>query len=156
MSLVELLIVISVFAILGVVVTSILTLTLRGSQKAESTIKVREDMNYAFSVIERNLRNAQEIDCDNSDIDTLTYLSHDGFSSSFSCTVGTDGFVSSGSARLTKNEVSIVFCEFSCIPSSSIIEPPVINVSLIAEDKESKSPTKSQVDITTQIVARNY
>ena len=61
MSLLEILVVVAIFSILGVIVTRSVLLTLRGSKKSESQVKVRENVNYALAVIERQLRNADSI-----------------------------------------------------------------------------------------------
>ena len=56
MSLLEILIVVAVFSILGVIVTRSVLLTLRGSKKSESQVKVRENVSFSLGVIERQLR----------------------------------------------------------------------------------------------------
>src|SRR3990170_3264778 len=64
-SIVELLVVVTIFTFLAIIVTQAVVLTLRGSRKGESLISVRENLDYAFAVMERQLRSARSItSCD--------------------------------------------------------------------------------------------
>ncbi|MFH1971121.1 MAG: type II secretion system protein, partial [Patescibacteria group bacterium] len=68
LSLIEILVTVTVFTILGVLVTSSVFLTLRSTNKSNSTIKIRDNVNYFLSTIQRQLRGAQAIvNCPNSD-----------------------------------------------------------------------------------------
>lgn len=154
MSLLEILVVVAVFAILGIIVTQSVLLTLRGSKKSESQVRVRENINYALSVIERQLRNADALDsCSSSRVD---YKDSDGLSTYFSCQIsGSDSFVASGSARLTGSEISISSCEFSCDLGSSS-SYPWVGVSLGATEAEAKGVEGASVTATTKVYLRTY
>src|SRR4030043_751743 len=60
-SIIEILIVIGIFAIFSVVVTQSVILSLRGTKKSGSVVTVKEDLEYAASTIERVLQNATSI-----------------------------------------------------------------------------------------------
>lgn len=158
-SLIEMLVAVSVFAVLGVILTQSLVLTLRGSRKSEAQIKVRENLDYAFSVIERQLRNANSIsECPNSDTRVISYTDGMGVLSNFSClgTDGVDAYISSGSARLTSEEIIINSCSFVCSAGSTSI-PPSVTVNLSAKSGNSNaSPESSQATLNAQILLRSY
>lgn len=156
MSLIEILVVITVFAVLAVISTRAIVLTLKGARKSESQIKVRENVNYALSVIERQLRNSSEVSpCPNPSSLTLDYVSRDKAITSFSCqSVGSGGYIASGSARLTSNEVSIVSCSMTCNLSGGSV--PVINISVDAQDANLTDTEASRVTTQTEITLRNY
>lgn len=155
-SLVEIMIVISIFAILGILSTRSVFLTLRGSKKSESLVKVRENLNYTLSVIERQIRNSEKVVCPNPSTSVLNYTSSEGINTTFSCaTSGTDKYVASGSARLTSTTIEVNNCSFTCAqvdPNTS----PVVTVVLEGRDNENQSVERGSVSVQTQISVRNY
>ena len=150
----EILVVITIFAVIGILSTRSVFLTLRGAKKSDSLIRVRENVNNAFSVIERQIRNAEKIDCPSTDT-TLSYISLEGVSTSFSCTIGANGYIASGSAKLTSDDISITSCSFACSQATQNV-PPIVTISIVAEDNTSTSVEKGTVTTETQITARNY
>ncbi len=151
MSLLEILVAVTIFAILGVVITRSVILTLRGSKKSEDVVKVRENISYAFSVIERQLRNADSIiECPNiTTPSVLDYKDQLGAASTFSCVgIGSaDSYIASGSARLTSSGVVLESCDISCVSGASN-EPPFVTVSVTTSDP--------QISQGTKIYLRNY
>jgi len=108
LSLIEILIVITIFAVIGLLSTRSVFLTLRSAKKSDSMIRVRENVNYSFSVIERQLRNAESITCPNPSFNRLDYISLEGTATSFACaTSGQDKYVASGSGRLTSSDITV-------------------------------------------------
>src|SRR3989304_2065390 len=103
-SMIEILVVILVFATLAVLATDSLLLSLRGSRKSESTVSVRENLNYALSIIERQLHNAESVSCPSST--TISY--DDGLppADNFTCDLA-NGHIASSSAQLTTNEIRV-------------------------------------------------
>ena len=163
-SLIEIMVVITIFAILGIIVTSSIILTLAGTKKSESLIRVRDNLNYSLSVIERNIRNANSIpisDCTGTPSTTLNYLDQNGNPTSFSCiTFGTDSYIASGSAnpsRLTSDSIKIVDCSnvFTCTPSDANT-PPFVTIDLTVQDASSSGVQSAEVTAQTQIYLRNY
>lgn len=154
-TLVEILIVITIFAVIGLLSTRSVFLTIRGSKKSDSLVRVRENVNYSLAVIERQLRNSESVTCPNASTDTLDYVSLEGLPTTFSCiTGGADKYIASGSGRLTSSDISVISCSFVC--TTAVNSPPSIKVSIEAVDTESQSIEKGSVSIQTEIVARNY
>lgn len=157
-SLLEILVVVAIFAILGIIVTRAVILTIGGSKKSESLIKVRENLGNSMGIIERQLRNADSISvCPNPNETSIAYVDQLGNSASFSCSgIGTDdAYVSSGSARLTSNLVKITYCNFTCVAGTAS-NPASVSVSLSAQDVAATGLVTSKVSLTTQIFLRNY
>lgn len=157
LSLIEILVVVSVFAALGIIVSRSVISTLRSARKSDSQVNVRQNLNYAVSVIERQIRGANTIDpCPNTSQYAITYLSNERINTSFSCIFPSgDGYVASGSARLTSESVLITECSFSCT-QPNLNSPPVVTVSLTAEDAVNKTVEGSTVTVQTEITLRNY
>lgn len=156
-SLLEILVVITVFAVLGIIIARSVFLTLGGSKKSDSQVKIRENVNYALSIIERQIRNANSIvTCPNSPTTTLEYLDENGVSASFSCVNvgGSDSYIASSSARLTSGDIQIVSCSLACIPGDGGV-PQSVKINVTAQDAASAT-AESYVDFTTEIFLRTY
>jgi Tfp pilus assembly protein PilE len=155
-SLLEILVVVSIFAVLGVLITRSVLLTLSGGRKSESLIKVRENLNYSVGIIERQLRNADSIaNCPNSDTSVISYIDQNGSPASFSCVnVGTAGYIASGSAKLSNDNISITNCTFTCVPGLGT--PSSVTINLEAKDASASGAENSTVTTSTQIFLRNY
>lgn len=152
-SLIEIMVVLTLFSLLVLVATQTLMVSLRTASKSESIGKVKENLEFAVNVMERQLRSAKSVvdTCPLSPaIDStplsLTYLDQNGVEASFACqNIGVDGYVASGSAtligsgvgaaRLTNQSVSITSCSITC--SANTGAPTSITISLTAEDKSS-------------------
>ena len=150
-SLVEMLIMITLFVILVTVSTQSIILSVRASRKTEAMSRVQENLSYALSVIERNLYNAKGVTCPNPNPTRLDYEDSLGAPASFSCDL-TNYYVASGSARLTSSEVQVSSCSFTCTPSF----PPSVSVMITGfaigySDAEAASVTEA-----TNINLRTY
>jgi hypothetical protein len=158
-SLLEILVVVSIFAVLGILITRSVLLTLGGGKKSESLIKVRENLNYSMSVIERQLRNANSItDCGNTDTSTISYLDQSGNAASFSCKnmgqAGSVGYIASGSAKLSSDTVNVTGCKFTC--GLGTASPSSVTIDLTAIDASASGIENSSVTTKTQVFLRNY
>lgn len=154
-SLIEILVVISIFSVLGVLSTRAILLTVRGSKKSDSLVRVRENVNYALSIMERQIRNSESVSpCPNSNLSLLDYVSSNGQATTFSYNEG-EKYIASGSARLTSSDILITSCIFRCtqvLPNN----PPIVEISIVAEDAATTGIEKGTVSVETQIVTRNF
>jgi len=162
-SLIEIVVVIGVFAVLGILSTRVIALSLQGSKKADAQIKVRENLDYAIGVIERHLRNAESITSCGTNI--VHYIDSNNVPASFWCAgIYPDaGYIASGSAiiasgitRLTSEEIIIKSCSFVCTPKTQIT-PPKVAIDIQAVDAASQgSKEGATVSISTEINLRTY
>ncbi|MCH7641077.1 prepilin-type N-terminal cleavage/methylation domain-containing protein [Patescibacteria group bacterium] len=154
-SIVELLVVTMIFSILAVLTTQSIFLTLRGSRKSESLVAVRENVDYAFAIMERQIRNAQSIDCP--DPVTLNYTDEHGASSSFTCeTLGPDTYINSGSGRLTNSEVTITCSSIFICDAGGGGVPPSVRIEISAQAAESFGAEGAEITTSTRILLRSY
>lgn len=156
LSLLEILVVVSIFAALGILITRSVLLTLGGGRKSESLIKIRENLNYSIGVIERQLRNANSItDCGLSGTSLINYTDQNGIAASFSCVnIGSSGYIASGSARLTSDLVKVTGCSFTCSLGTGV--PSSVTINLTAVDASAIGTENSAVTAKTQVFLRNY
>ena len=159
-SLIEMMVTISIFAVIGVLVTTSMALTLRSSKKSDSLVRVRESLNYSLSSLERQIRNSDSIvSCTGLPVSTLSYISMEGITTSFSCvTAGSDKYIASGSGalikRLTPSDILVTSCSFTCTQTAN--SPAVIKVNVTAEDATSTGTEKGSVSTNMEIITRNY
>ena len=156
-SLLEILVVITVFSMLAILTTQVVILTLRGSKKSESLTKVRANIDYSLATIERNIRNADAIEeCPNPDPDTISYFDENGVLTSFSCDSDSDGgFIASASGRLTSSEVDVTSCSFECVDQAGETNPAV-TISISARDAILSALEGGEITISTTIYLRAY
>lgn len=161
-SLVEILVVIFIFSVLVTLVTQSIALTLRGSRKSENISDVRAELEHVLSAMERNLRSAKEISACPATANTKRVEFTDQWGntgSAFECdsSDATDGFIASGSARITSNEINVdcANSSFTCTLSSTGT-PDKVGIILSAEKKDTSGVEGSSITITTQIITRSY
>jgi len=156
-SLIELLIVLSIFSILVMVATQTLVISLQNASKSESISKVKENVEYAMTVMERQLRNAREIvACPNPSTDAIEYLTYEGVTTGFACiNTGTDGYIASGDTRLTNENISVTSCSIRCVFTPGAA--PYVNIQIEAEDKDTFSGSaKNPIYTETQVLLRSF
>lgn len=158
-SLVEMMVVVLSFAILAILATRSLLLTIRGTKKGESEMKLRESIDYATAIIERQLRNATRVDCSNIP-STIEYLDSEYSDASFSCvSFGGESFLASSSARLTGEDVYLSECAFSCTFSDSdeeLQKPIFVTLHLKAFSKQVNSAQKALIDKDITVNLRSF
>lgn len=160
-SLIEMLVVLAVFAVLAIVVTQTMSSSLRGSKKSESQGKVRENVEYAMNVIERNLRNSLLISCSSViNESTLSYTNNEGnFYFKMVCPSTTSGYIEwkTAGSKLTNSDVIIIDCgvnsSFTCHPNG--INPDSVDVKISAKAANSEDALGSTYSSQTTIVLRN-
>lgn len=156
MSLLEILVVVSIFAVLGILVTQSVILTVRGSKKSETLVNVRENLNYAMGIVERQIRNSNSItDCASQpSTSRIDYLDQNGVAAYFSCPSG-GGYIASGSGRLTSTDIDVTTCSFVCTPGTAG-NPDSVNIDFVAKDVNTTGIETSTVSISNQVYLRNY
>lgn len=156
-SLFEIVIVVGVFAMVAILTTRATFLTLRGSKKSDSQIKVKENIEYALSIVERQLRNSDLVAATCNGSTRIDYTDSQGSAAYFSCeNVGqTSGYIASGSARLTTSEISITNCSFTCVQQEGGVPTEVV-VNLSAKEVNASDIESSSVTTSTKILLRNY
>lgn len=162
-SVMEMLVVIFVFSILGVISTQILALSLRSSQKSESIGEARANVMYAIGVMERLLRNATEIDVEKCNLtpNKLQYINDQGENCFFECQTTEDkGYIVSGcgldpEVRLTSSKVDIECSQvFSCEETAGV--PPSVTILLNGSVGLDKDVDSADVTVQTNVQLRTY
>lgn len=156
-SLIEILVVLSIFVVIAVIANQVFFSTLRGGSKSEATTLVKQEGNYTLSVIERGLQSAQSITSVCTDpaatLSSINYLDSTGTSASFSCQTG---YVASGSGnlRLTTEKVTTVSCSFQCFKESGLATVSA-QFALKRAGSGLLPREQTQLDFKTRVLLRN-
>ena len=157
-SLVEVLVVISIFAFLGIIVTQMIASSVRSAKKSQNINLVRGSISSAVETINRFIRGAKGITCPLPVPTRINYSDEAGASTYFECTGDN---IASGSAtigdvyNLVSDDVKVTLCSFSCVTdSASGVTTVDIVVSGQPKDDIPLSES-SNVDITSKIIVRN-
>lgn len=130
--------------------------TLRGSGKSEVTGNVKEEANYAMSVIERALHSASSVvSCDGT---SVNYLDTNGRQSSFSCRdIGDAGYVASASARLTSGKAAVASCSITCSEESGVTTAVLFDLTFrqAGSGLGLRPEEKAVYDLKTRVLLRN-
>ena len=154
-TLIEMLIVIVVFSVIGVVSSETIILTLRGTAKADATAKVRNNLDYAVGAMERQIRGAKSVSC-SAPPPTLNVIDQDNNLIKFTCdSVNTNHLpsdIASSSAFLTSSTITISACAFTCTAATSTT-PAQVKIDVTAQDAGNQFAPVSE---STQITLRSY
>lgn len=152
-SLIELLVVIVIFAILAVVGTQIVTVSVRNSNKSESLTEVRENVDYIFNVVSRELQNAQSIDIPNSTVTLLQYYDADGAVSTISCA---SSQIRVNGVRITGTDVQITCTNIFAWEDKTATTPYSVTMTLTASDPANTGVEGSSITTSRRIVVRSF
>ncbi len=171
-SLIEILIVIGMFAVLGVVISQSTITSIRSSRKSDSVIVTRENVELAAATIERKLRNASVIftnpPCSTQGgsavtIGTFTYETQDDTQGGFTCNnIGeangrlTFNDITNGTnADLTSPDIMLTQCQFVCTPPNVGV-PQSLDVVLVGVDSLQLGVEGAEISVRTKINLRAY
>lgn len=161
-SLIEMLVVVAIFASVALILSQSTVFSLRGAKKSDTSSRVRDNLSFAMTVMDRHLRNAQSLpSCVATPQTSLNYIDADGNPSAFYCVnEGPNGYIASGSSalsdRITSDQVSVTACSFVC-DATGVGLPPQIKISLTGEDRlAAGTEEKSPITLETQVNLRTY
>lgn len=158
-TLIELIIVIAILAITLALTSDILISLIRSNNKTLVQNELEQQSNFVSLKLEKELRNARNIDFASSDADTLIFTSKDGLIVTYDLDTSS-GILSRNSVEITKNHAPggvSVSCDGTCFsPIDST--PQRVNVSLLFQPVNSVNlgaSFKGEVKVDTTIVLRN-
>jgi prepilin-type N-terminal cleavage/methylation domain-containing protein len=165
-SLIEMLVVTTVFTILSLIITQSVFLTFRGANKAKSSLSVKENVENAVGKIERTLYNASSIGgnttypCDGNFRTQLHLVDEFGNGISYRCLgAAPNRTIASYSATFQDNltdtdNVDLTQCQLSCMNYSNT--PSIVRVRMTAVSKNYTGAEGGRYQIDKTIYLRNY
>jgi prepilin-type N-terminal cleavage/methylation domain-containing protein len=163
-SLIEIMVVIGIFAVIAIIATRSTALSLTGAKKSESTVRVRENLEYATSVMERRIRNATKlVSCGSGQ--SITYEDESKTAHTFTCaSIPSSCSVTTGRGyiyldnvtnRMTSDEINVCGCSFTCTPAVFGV-PASVTIRLTGQVDTAVGLEKSQSTVSTQVFTRVY
>jgi prepilin-type N-terminal cleavage/methylation domain-containing protein len=164
-TLVEILVVLSVFAVIVTVGGNLFFSVLRGATKTKASELVKQNGNYALTSMERNIHNAKQItDYDDTGGTYLEIKNPDGKETEYFCgnvDADSDLEIASNSASLiNSSEVRVTSCNnvFTVDEGEEGVSPDVVTISFtLAQTKTTPRPEEqSTINFKTTVTLRNY
>lgn len=156
-TLIEMMVVISVFSIVAVLVGNMVGHSMKGVRKSESSLKVRAELENAVSIVERSLRGAKanSVTCypkkvilTDQDDQEVTF-SCSGSSPNIILNKGVDNIID----NIIGSNIKLDGCNFNC----SGLDNGVIFFTLSGSSSVSSSGVESDsVSVSARVVLRNY
>lgn len=173
-TLIEMIVVIGVFAAIGTIILIVMFIALRASRKSDVLINIRQNGNTAMSQMIKSIRYAKSVyDHDNPNV-TLTCVPSntltDGIdivslldegTTTYACPAAPGGSISSNSAALIDNSsVQVSACSITCTQATVSDIPTIkINFTLSALTNGALNTlveNKSSVNFQSSVIPRNY
>lgn len=173
-TLIELMIVIVLVGIIGTITTQVFLINLRSQNKSEILKEVKQNGDYATSIMESMIRNAGDVltsQCNDSSLtNMLTIVNQDGYSTTFDCSDDIKiASVSSTSPyapeSLTSNHVKVTNCFFELICPTPALSPKYVYMGFrICQEGADTCPdninssvdARATLDYETTVTLRNY
>lgn len=155
-TLIELMIVISITAVIVVTVTGLFFRAIRGGTKTETTVDLSQNAEFSMSLMERFIRNAKEVnnvggvECPGIG-STITLIGWDGGSTQFSLS---NGRIASNSFALSGTSVLIENLQFECIREEGVPDQVLIEFDATSSDVGGASGSSGHYESTVSL--RNF
>jgi len=155
-TLIEVLVVVSLFSIVALVATQSLIRILGSTSNSNSTAITRENLEHAVSIFEREIINAKKINVGACSATSVTYIATDNSTNSFSCqTTGGITRLNQNGQALTSSQVNLTTCLITCLTPSGETEPNGVMISLEGNALDS-SYDSTPVSLQTTVSLRSY
>ncbi len=160
-TLIEVLTAIGILSVIGAIVVSVVTLTLRGTKKSDMLEFARQNGDAALSQMVKSIRYAKSLDVPASCVPSATTQSvtitslTDSAQTTLSCANGT---ISSNSASLVDTAaLTVSACSFVCRQTTSY-DPPTISIYYTLSPKTAGSfvETNFTLPFQSSVTLRNY
>jgi prepilin-type N-terminal cleavage/methylation domain-containing protein len=161
-TLIELLISMLVVVLIGSIITSILFSVLRGTNKTNKLIIIRQNGNYAISQLSKTIRNAKAIvtPCDTNPVSTITITAQDDTDLVLACE-NNNVTMTSGANKTNLVDTSAVAiksgianCSFACIQGATT---QLVSVSFTVQQAKADALNENSASLIfeTAIAMRN-
>lgn len=151
-TLIEMMVVISVFSIVAVLVGNMVGYSMKGARKSESSLKVRAELENAISVVERSLREAKKgtVECAST---RVSFKDQDDRQVTFSCSGSTPNIIlKKESNNIIGSNVKLTSCYFDC----DNLSEGVVVIELSGISANSNGVESDSINVSARVVLRNY
>lgn len=152
----ELMMVVSITAVIVVTVTGLFFRSLRGGAKTDTIATVEQNSQYVLALMERFIRNAKEVNnvgglpCPSTG-QTVTLIGWDGGTTQFSLS---SGRIASNSTPLSADNVLVENLTFECVRDEGVPDQIVIDFDATRSDVGTGFVTSTHFE--TKVALRNF
>lgn len=152
----ELMVVISIIAIISASAVALFFRSIRGTGKTQSITAVEQNAQLSLSIMERFIINARQVvdvdgaPCPNTGT-TLTLLNADGYQTTFSLA---SGRIASNSSNISSSDITISNLQFVCTTPSGA--PDNIAITFSAQHSSTSTDVTTARDFSTTASLRTY
>lgn len=160
-TLIELLTVIAILGVIGTIVVAVITMTLRGTKKADLLDTARQNGDTALSQMVKSIRYAKSLDdptscVDESTINSITVTSL-AANSQITYACENDTIASNGASLIDNSVIKVSNCSFVC-KQETVSDPPTVTILYTLEPKVRSDfiETNFTLPFQTSVTMRNY
>lgn len=156
-TLIEVLIVVSLLALIFIVGANLFFSTLKGASKAEIVKEIKQNGNFALGIMKRMIRNSREIDCSTPNQITITNPDQGQTTFRLDASNRIASESASGTQFLTSSQTPASSFSLSCSPVTSGAPTEVtLQFRLTQPGYLTRAEETAQVDFQTQVNTRNF
>ncbi|HUV72185.1 MAG TPA: type II secretion system protein [Clostridia bacterium] len=150
-SLIEMIVVITILGLVAVIASGFLLTTMMAGSKAEATKEVRQNGDYAISVMETLILSSRSVGC-TAGQSGINVTDLEGNMTTFLCQ-GTK--ITSNSASLTGSNVAVSNCQFTCETDLGIPTAVGIGFSVSQAGTNLRAAEKATMSFSTKVITKN-
>jgi len=154
-TIIEIVVVIGILGIIAVIGTNMFFTVMRSSTKSKNLMTVKQNGEYALSVMERMIRNSSVVDICESGMTKIKIMDSNKEETEFAFI---DNYIASNSSRMTSDQVKVTSGTFDC-SSVGDFNPKTIVINFTLDQNVSLAPRveeEASINFKTTIETRNY
>lgn len=151
-TLIEMMVVVSILGLVVVITSGFLLVSLTAAGKAEVVKEVRQNGNYALSVMEGMILNSRGVGCSGPEVNVTDA---DGNLTTFLCKDNKISSVSAATVDLTSSSVTVFGCDFSCENNPGLPTKVHLEFTVQKGGVSSRPSEKASLEFKTDVMPRN-
>lgn len=159
-TMIEMIVVVSILGLVAVMTSGFLLVSLTAAGKAEVVKEVRQNGNYALSVMEGMILNSRGIGCTaGQNTQTVEVTDANGIVTSFICDENEDkkkiSSVSGQTVDLTSSGVMVSNCRFQCEDTPGLPVKVHLEFTVQKGGEDARPSEQASLDFKTEVIPRN-
>lgn len=155
-TLIEIVVATGILSTVGLIAATIFFSSLKGGTKTEILKEVKQNGDFAISLMSMMIRNAREVSvCDETSNPQIEIVNPDWQTTRFLCDY-TSGKIASNSAYLTSENLAVSDCSFTCWPQSKGQKKIQIAFTLAQRGSPLRVEEKAQATFETTVYTRSF
>lgn len=165
-TIIEIIVAVGILGIIAALGTNMFLTIMRGSTKSKNLTTVKQNGEYALSVMERMIRNSSDVitnsdgDICESGMTKIKIINSNKEETEFSfMDLGGSSYIASNSSRITSDQVLVTNGVFDCDDSVGDFNPKTVVIDFTLDQNTSPAPRVEEevnINFKTTVTTRNY